>query len=34
MDLIKINTEFWWGNPNVENLEDGGLDESTILKWI
>jgi len=35
MARIGHNTGFWWGGLRErENLEDVGVDESTILKWI
>jgi hypothetical protein len=31
----KVNTGFWWGNLREEDhLEDTGVDERIILKWI
>jgi hypothetical protein len=30
-----VNTEFWWGNLRErDQLEDAGIDERIILKWI
>jgi len=30
-----VNTGFWWGNLRErDHLEDPGIDESIILRWI
>jgi hypothetical protein len=30
-----VHTGFWWGNlRNRDHLEDPGIDERIILKWI
>jgi hypothetical protein len=31
----EVHTGFWWGNLTVrDNLEDKGIDEKIIFKWI
>jgi hypothetical protein len=31
----EVYTRFWWGNPRErDDLEDPGVDERIILRWI
>ena len=35
MGRKEVSTGFWWGNMRErDNLEDPGLDERIILRWI